>query len=319
MWLDELADLVRALRDRTEKHGTSLGKNETRTRYALIDPLLKALGWDVSDPGTVTPEFEAGDGKSDYALLDLDGKPVVFLEAKRLGTKLKDQVGQVITYCNERGVKYCVVTNGMEWAAYDVFKAVPNTDKLITKFALSMPEHEAAVKMLWLWRRNLISGSPTVPAELLGVTRPSATADGGDSPGNAGLASGETVKLDQFRSKHFDPPPKLIRYPDGTTAGTERWFQLQTSSVEWMVRTRRLRAEDCPVTTPRGTHVVHTSPTRMDGSKFVQPKQAAGLWVDSAYDAPDHVRMARTMLAARGVDPGTVEIELREKARRTKK
>ena len=56
MWLDDLNELVDTLKQRIEQHKDVLGKNETATRYALIDPLLTALGWDLQDPGQVQTE-----------------------------------------------------------------------------------------------------------------------------------------------------------------------------------------------------------------------------------------------------------------------
>ena len=55
MLLDELVDVIQTIQDRIRDHGASLRENETRTRMALIDPLLQALGWDTADPGLVTP------------------------------------------------------------------------------------------------------------------------------------------------------------------------------------------------------------------------------------------------------------------------
>lgn len=55
MLLDELVNVIEKLQERISVHGNSLKQNECRTRAALIDPLLTALGWDVSDPGLVTP------------------------------------------------------------------------------------------------------------------------------------------------------------------------------------------------------------------------------------------------------------------------
>ncbi len=69
--------------------------NETRTRMALIDPLLIALGWDTSDPALVIPEY-ASNGRADYALLGSDGNPAAFIEAKRLGEGLKTHRMQML-------------------------------------------------------------------------------------------------------------------------------------------------------------------------------------------------------------------------------
>ena len=54
------------------------------TRAALIDPLLRELGWDTENPALVMPEYRLGRGYADYALLK-DGKPVMMVEAKKLG------------------------------------------------------------------------------------------------------------------------------------------------------------------------------------------------------------------------------------------
>ncbi len=313
MWLDELADLVRNLRARAEKHGESLRQNETRTRYALIDPVLAALGWDVNDPAVVTPEFTTGEGWPDYALLSdrLDSVPLAVIDAKKLGTPLHDRLGQVITYCNEKGVKYCVVTDGVEWGAYDVFKPVPNPDKLITRFSLGMPQHEAVMKMLWLWRKNFLSGVPAAP-EVIVNPAPAVPERVAMAPRSLAVVQTNAagwVPLSQLQVGRFQKPPSRIRFPDRTEAGLSLWYELQIKIVEWLVRTRRLDASKCPVTTDRGTHLVHTNPTRRDGQSFVQPKQVEGLWIDLSYSAADQARQARNLLHILGTDPGTVSVQ----------
>lgn len=69
MLLDELVGVIDTLKQRIRTHGATLRANEIRTRVALIDPLLVALSWDVSDPALVTPEYNVGNGRADYALL----------------------------------------------------------------------------------------------------------------------------------------------------------------------------------------------------------------------------------------------------------
>ena len=55
--LDDLVDVIETLQERIQTHSATLRANEIRTRTALIDPMLTALGWDVSDPALVTPEY----------------------------------------------------------------------------------------------------------------------------------------------------------------------------------------------------------------------------------------------------------------------
>ena len=69
MPLDDLVQVIEILQQRIRDHGDSLRQNEIRTRLALIDPLLRALGWDVADPGLVTAEYDVSGQRADYALL----------------------------------------------------------------------------------------------------------------------------------------------------------------------------------------------------------------------------------------------------------
>ena len=60
MPLDALLELVETLRQRIVEHKAALSQSEALTRYALIDPLLRELGWDTDDPNLVIPEYKVG-------------------------------------------------------------------------------------------------------------------------------------------------------------------------------------------------------------------------------------------------------------------
>ena len=124
MWLDDLNELVGTLKERIEPHNEVLRGNETATRYALIDPLLTALDWDLSDPGQVRTEYNP-DGerrrRSDYTMFTGGDqkKSQLVIEAKNLGTPISDEIiDQTIAYCIREGIPYFVVTNGGDWEAY---------------------------------------------------------------------------------------------------------------------------------------------------------------------------------------------------------
>ncbi len=88
MSLDELSRTIRTLAERIRDHSALLSTSEARTRLALVDPLLNALGWDTSDPAKVSVEYDVEGRQADYALLGPDGKPKAFVEAKKLGERL---------------------------------------------------------------------------------------------------------------------------------------------------------------------------------------------------------------------------------------
>jgi len=163
MWLDELADLVTSLRERIEKQQDLLHRNESATRYALVDPVLRALGWDLENPSDVVPEYSPGEGRADYGMMAGRGKARLIIEAKSLGTPTRQGIDQAITYCIAQGIEYFAVTNGELWEIYEPHRAVPIDEKLVASFDLRGREHETVMQMLWLWRGNFVEGEPHIP------------------------------------------------------------------------------------------------------------------------------------------------------------
>ena len=157
-------------------HGDYLSKHETRTRQVLIDPLLRELGWDVSDPTAVQLEYRVGQQWADYALMS-DGHPVAVIEAKRLGRDLEDdEIMQVLNYANRDAIDYMIVTDGDKWEMYEVFKRATLEERLLMRFQLSQqPAYKNALQALAMWRPNLVSdGTPSKPTEPILVSPKSA-------------------------------------------------------------------------------------------------------------------------------------------------
>ena len=174
MPLEDLLELVETLRKRIGEHGQLLSQNETRTRYALIDPLLWGVGWDTEDPAQVVPEYALAPKSADYALLGSDGRPTMIVEAKRLDRPLRDGLSQSIAYCVEQGTPYFCVTDGRRWAIYETFRQVPVDKKLVTEFdVLKDSPAEVCLKALALWRPSVVEGN---------VREGETPVAGGDSP-----------------------------------------------------------------------------------------------------------------------------------------
>ena len=111
------------------------GWREDLTRYGIIDPTIRALGWDTAEPKECHPEYprsENGD-RVDYAFftrLDLAKleeedmpAPDIIVEAKALGKPLDVHFDKLREYVQARprmskGV--AVLTNGVEWRLYPV-------------------------------------------------------------------------------------------------------------------------------------------------------------------------------------------------------
>ena len=91
--------------------------NEAQVKQAVIVPILRALDWDDSDPNSFKPEFQVQNGFVDYALLG-HGKPLVFIEAKKLGKVDEKGEEQLFRYASNRGVPFLILTDGNQWDFY---------------------------------------------------------------------------------------------------------------------------------------------------------------------------------------------------------
>ena len=162
MPLDDLVSVIETLKARLQTHRQVLQANETRTRMALIDPLLQALGWDTADPALVLPEYDlSGRQAADYALLDAAGKPVAVIQAKRLGESLEQHRIQFISYANEAGVQCAGLTDGNQWEFHQVSDHSPIEGLYIRRILnvsiTDCPAYECVLELLHIWQPKLAS------------------------------------------------------------------------------------------------------------------------------------------------------------------
>lgn len=139
---------------RTGRGARRLG--EQNTKATLIDPILKALGWDLFDPDEVNREYRrrTHDNPVDYALL-LSRTPRLFVEAKGLGENLDDPrwANQTISYAAVAGVDWVTLTDGSEWRLYNAHAPVPIEDKEFRRVRLA-DDLDAAYELLRLLSRD---------------------------------------------------------------------------------------------------------------------------------------------------------------------
>ena len=307
MWLDELNDLVVELSAKIDRHREIFQKSESATRYGLIDPLLTALGWDLSDPAQVLTEYNSGNGRADYAMVPGSGPPSLVVEAKSLFTPTAQGIAQSINYCLQDGIKYFVVTNGDDWNVYETHRPVPMDQKRVTAFKVTDKNQRTVMGMLWLWRGNFKSGEPVTP------TTPPQTDDERVVPSEHVIDPPDPVTprssgtaLSEMTEVTGQSPPQSMTFPGGDTKSVGKWNRVQIATVEWLVETSRLNESMCPVTGPNGRVVVGTSPRSRTGKEFVAPRQFGNFWIEANYTASNQLKRTKEILNAAGVDPATV-------------
>lgn len=161
MATDGLATLVGTLRARIGEHGAALSVSETRTRYALVDPMLRGLGWDTGDPAMFAPEYRlpAGDYAADCALFGADAAlPLMALRAQRLGADMEDDAMRGLNGCFLNGIRYFAATDGRIWDVYDTFKPVPVAEKRVAWFDIQSGDTERIVMSAMELRPEIVLG-----------------------------------------------------------------------------------------------------------------------------------------------------------------
>jgi hypothetical protein len=107
---------------------------EESTKFSLITPMLRALGYDTGDMDEVYPEYTASVGekneKVDFAILK-DHEPIIFMEVKPAYEELSEKhAAQLSRYFNStQSVKIGIITNGVQYKFYSDFKAQNLMDK----------------------------------------------------------------------------------------------------------------------------------------------------------------------------------------------
>ena len=329
MPLESLLQLVETLRERIIAHRAALSQSEALTRYALIDPLLRELGWDTSDPTMVVPEYRSGAGRADYALL-VNGSPAMMVEAKSLGALLDDAVRiQVLGYCMMVGTNHFSVTNGGRWEIYDTRREGPIDKKRVVAFDLSEPSAaETCLKALALWRPSVQSGQiaggqvPVVELTPTQTNQPEPIAEVGVSPAPPATIAEptrpvprSTHALDQHEWQRLSDvahtkghsKPIEVRFPDNSSVNISAWNRIMIESVRWLVNRNFLASNQCPIRSAQ-RYLVATDQTHPTGKPMTTPVEVNSFYVETNYSASHCVRNAKTIIEHVGQDPAEFKV-----------
>ena len=140
---------------------------EEDVKLAVILPILNALDWHSADPGALRPEYPAGGGRVDYALL-CHGRPQVFVEAKRRGALDARAESQLFGYAANNGVPLLVLSDGLCWDFYlsmaDGHPEERRFHSLELRSGDKVREYAATLDA-WLRKRQVASGEARRSAE----------------------------------------------------------------------------------------------------------------------------------------------------------
>ena len=311
-YLDPLKSEINKLEKFIHSRGSAWRPNETETRSALINPLLKALGWDPADPALVSQEYSTGYGPADYALLSLDARPVAFIEAKKLGeSQSKKHQEQIVRYAFAKDVPYAGLTNGNHWEFYQIFNPAElkrrkeqreSGGSELNLYPISPSEylehrrllqvsiaddsiHDCALKLLLL-SRSVSSAIQPTQANSVAKSVPN------PEPAKAALLSESESKNtkwialsdDMFRGRisgSSGDPPLEIKFPDEHKNTIQVWKDILMHTAEWLDSKGLL--VDIPIYSREGqTCIVNTEQNHPNGKPFRKPRRLKrGLWMET--------------------------------------
>ncbi len=334
MLLGSLYDLVKTLSRRIDEHGAALRRNETRTRSVLIDPLLCELGWDTEDPTMVVLEYRlSAGGTADYALLN-DGKPVVIVEAKKLGIPLRNAITQATNYCMQNGIDYFAVTDGRQWEIYETYRRGSGSwDKnLVTQFDIKDSSAETCLKALALWRPSVQEGrvsvghtpivdvitpevqptsTPVDPSIPTPVVTPTPVHTPTPTPNPEPVLDTEgLMPITEIKYEKGSKPPVEIVFPDQDRADIGNWADLGEEVIRWLFSKGHLDPSHCPIQgSSKSYYMLNTTPTHPTERKFRQHRYIEGMYYNSSYlTYYAHVRNALYLFKHVGLDPAEFKV-----------
>ena len=240
-----LIQVLEQVKQSAKQHEWKLKKNEAITRAVLIDPVIRALGWDTTNPDMVEFERYYKDTKLDYALNDPKGDVRIIVEAKAFGVNLNDD--KIFTIILTYGITYKIpsifLTDGLVWKHYKLaeFNKIDpvvldlKKDSLVDCALYLITNLDAA--LYWYDGKPTPQQEVVKPVEAAPVTLPPAVAP--QLPEKIAVkeilppVNSDFVLLSSLAKTDLKGhmAPKVLRLPDGSIKQIKYWREILHQSI----------------------------------------------------------------------------------------
>lgn len=319
--LTALCETLKLVKSSAESYRDQLKRNEAVTRAVLIDPVLRALGWEVANPAMVEVEKPISHGgKAGVIDYHLNAEKPIIIEAKKLGEPLENHFLQVVGYAFTLGVENLFVTDGLKWMHYSnlsvseqspvrVIDLAQMDDSELTKAAaylvenldaaLFAPEVQKPVDILQQkfngLERKLLDLELMVSRMASGQSLP-VVADPVIEPDQLPwLIIGETWSATKRK-------PAKIRMPNGSVLDVKTWGQVLVESCRYSLTEDQRLLKQLPIEdrTGRAAKLISLSepPNNLNRDSFVINDST--IYVCTNYSANDCVANTGFMLKKLG-------------------
>jgi len=313
--LTDFCAVLKRIKTTADVHRGQLQRREALTRVALIDPLIRSLGWDTSNPDMVEVEKNVGAGMIlDYLLYA--SKPII-IEAKKLNESFENHFVQIVGYAFNLGAESLFITDGLKWYHYTNFNSASrepvrkidlgNTaDSDLPKEAAYLIEHLDAALFV-----NLAC-SETVEDELRGrideLEKMIIEVEETVSCLSEGRVLPVIVKVEQepwlvLGDGHWDPKnkrPKKLRLPDNREVAVGGWSKVLTEICTYCLNKKPELLSPLPILDKAGrkTKLIDTISSTGNCAQITINEQV--IFVNVLYSAAASVANAVYMLEKLG-------------------
>lgn len=311
--LSHLSDILTQMRESAARYQVILRKNEAATRAVLIDPMLRALGWDTANTSMVEVEKTLDQVRADYALYDSNATVRIIIEAKSLGTNLSQPgfVMSLINYAFAFQLQDVFLTDGLIWQHFSNFQ--PGNVKVERILDLSHDDpvecaaylvqrldaakfwpEEQSIDRLAQQVSQLESMVATLQQELHTLKRSVETLAPQPPavPAPLKLPALDYVPLDALTDTNGRRPSHL-RLPDGTELPIKRWKDVLRECCKYVLTTNRSLQLPLPDRAGKKVYLINTLPPAPGLSHVTEEYNGQIVYIYVNYDARNIVANAR--------------------------
>ena len=319
--LSALTEVLKLVKSSAASYIVQLQRNEAVTRAVLIDPVLRALGWEVANPAMVEVEKPVTDrGKSGFLDYHLNAEKPIIIEAKKLGEPLENHFSQLVVYAYALRIDNLFITDGLKWSHYTnlspsnqeptkVIDLEQLEDAELTKAAAYFVETlDAALfapesqKVEELWQQKF-NGLERKLLDMEHMIMSIANSNGTTVIVEPVLETSNVpwLILDGTWDAKKKKPAKF-RMPSGQIVDVRSWTQILMEACKYCLTENRMLLQQLPIAdrTGRATKLISTTkpPSNLNSDSFVIGDET--LYVCTNYSANDCVANAGFMFSKLG-------------------
>lgn len=345
--MNNLNETLTLILEKTKKFRSLYEQNEMAVRDQLVNPMLRAIGWDPENPNEVQPNVSTEEGIPDYSLIKKQ-KRLLFVEAKKLSVDVeqRDIMSQLARYSFAEGTRYGLLTNGVVWILVRSFeegtklseRVVWKTDleneqttavcrKLMTVSKDNVEQIESLVKRTQIlsevWQSlldepdELVKGLMPVVKSLLIEGYPNIQFEDTEvgellRERIRDVIRGTTEVISEEMEEEISrggEKPRTMKLAGEIFELRNSW-EILTNTATWLIKKGKLKPSDCPVGTGSKRNLVNTQPKHKYGDGFLSPKKLSnGLWLETHYSTTSCIYYAKRLLERFGVSPDSLAVE----------